>query len=352
LRVTALPGFLGTQLPLNRRQQGQEFATQGRMVSIKSALLFSVSLLASNFAFAQTTISTVRTPIVRNLRHDVVMNGFFAQANSEITRFTVALEALNSEGKVLGTCTGIAIANDMILTAGHCFSTLAVKVNVLFGIGGKAGFTHNFITQDFVTLQTPKPPSTGQLWVDGKLPFDEAAQVAYTNDVVQRVQFKDYSELADNAAADMVKDPGFVDLAVIKIPSLPVGYAPIEFYDGDLQFNQTVYAMGYGTNSRLNSELFRALRYSDLKLVGYFNSSTDHRLLGLQTFSPTNQQACFGDSGGPLVVKDPRDNRLKVVGVNLFTFNKCANANWYLHVQYYMDWINAKIAELRSISKV
>ncbi len=275
------------------------------------------------------------------LRHNIVLNGNLAGMNDGYQNFTVFLSIYSSDGRRQSTCTGIIIAQDMILTAGHCLKYEGLKIKIQFGNGGAQGFTHSIWSGAYISLNPHPLNSSSVNWVNGFLTFDEDGKKKHFVEILARKKLFNYAEQA-NFPKNLIQD-----FAVIRFAGVPFGYAPIEYAKvKKLKYRQKVYHVGFGTNSRKAVELTTALRWSNAELTGFFKDK-DEPVIGLETFSQSDQQSCFGDSGGPLVIRE--GSIFKLIGVNAFAYNNCANSNWYMSVAPFSTLINKAILKLRAL---
>ncbi len=305
---------------------------------------FSLSLFSSISQAQVVGSSSIEE--ANPLRHNIVLNGNLATQATGGRVFTVALESVNLDGSVSGTCTGVIIAKDIVLSAGHCFKRSTAAVRVKFGLGGKAGFTDTIVSKKFLWSQPDAylEPGTGPgLWADGKLTQDEASQARFESSIGSRAALQNF---AGSTTVDYIK---LLDLAVIRIDRLPAGYGPVKFYSGDVSYGMNVIGIGYGTNSRVSSELDNRLRWSNLSLIGHYTRDGE-MTTAWEVYSKQRQLTCFGDSGGPLFVKTAEGYQL--LGTLLFVFNKCAESAWYLSPHIYIDNLNEKIRGVRAMNDV
>lgn len=276
-----------------------------------------------------------------SLSHSTVLNGEFVKKNDPKRLFVVKLDIIDPNKKTQNHCTGILIENDIVLSAGHCFPTNNLQVIVKFGLGGKTGYTHVIRALGYraMKLSNQSMDVPGDKFKqDGTLNINPDAQAIFYKNIEERTSFMNSVNINGHDENE------FHDYAVIRIPKIPSEYGVIERFSGSLSYRQMVYHLGYGTSSLGQNQNYNELRYSRAYLVGYYRVP-GQKMKGWQTFSPTMQQSCYGDSGGPLVIED--GGRLKVLGVNLFTRNRCGNENWYLDINYFENEINEMIQILR-----
>lgn len=303
-------------------------------------LLFAVS------AWASDTLSVRAEPMIhddRQLQYLVptVMEGNEATDRDGLKLSTVFLEIMNTEGtKVTSNCTGIILDYDMILSAGHCLKGDGLKVRVNYGLGGKYGFTHRVMGLGYKSYYPIRQSDGRSLFTNGYLTFDEQSRASYENNIANRRNFVNFAD------EGIVSRSDFRDLAVIRVPRIPQKYQKVARFNGDLKYRHKVIMAGYGTNSRQEDKNIRQLRWSEGELVGHLTLNQESITMGFQIYSPTRQQSCFGDSGGPLYVQNAKGG-FELLAVNSFVFNNCANSNWYMNPNYYMNLINEAIKSLR-----
>ena len=292
------------------------------------------------------------------LKHNVILDGYMATSASGLDAFTVFLEIFKPGGQPIGNCTGVIIAQDMILTSGHCLKEEGRQVSVKFGLGGERGFTHQVWADSYLSVYkaaNKNQASGASLWENDFLSFNEQQEVDYR----RKVSVIQSWIIEKNP---LIKDR-FADFAVVKIPQIPKGYNPISFFSGRVEFGQTVFVAGFGTNSRVKKDNVRAMRFSPQKLVGRYEAtfintvaSTDtHKdsqthVIGFQVYSPEKKSICFGDSGGPTVVVV--NNEYQLLGLNTFVYNNCAGATWTVSIGHIYEQVLQMVWQLRRQTEV
>ena len=310
-----------------------------------------LSLFIFNLAMAEIPMSLSHNiEIDQNYFMNVVLNGEFVTEKSHSLLYTVELNIYNHQWQDKKICTGVLIANDIVLTAGHCLTANDHKILIKFGLGGKSGYTNIIESQIYKSVFSSatilsKTSTNSDNWINGKLNINLDLQKEFYKKQQNR---RDFVNFNNNESGLSTND--FQDFAVVRIPRLPRGYKPIQLFHGLLYNRKQVIQIGYGLNSLNKSENATALRTATAFLSGHF-TLVGPPAMGLQTFSPTKQQACDGDSGGPLVSVEA-DGTEVLIGTLIGATNNCGNANWYTNIGYFINEINQLIAEVRSIQTI
>ncbi len=294
-----------------------------------------------------------RTEIEDLNLYPTVLDGDLVKGDSSFNQYTVKIEVYSDNwSKSESNCSGVVIAQDIVLTAGHCFHANNVNVAVKFGVGGKAKYEFIENSKIFYALNdnhgyVGKINSPNQKIVNGHLNINLESQNLFFKEVSQRVALLNYFGIPWVEKMDFNKM--FNDFALIKISKLPKGYKPIRFYEGSYQFKEELFYLGYGTNNieirKSNSELRTAKAY----LIGHYTKPNEYTK-GIQTYSPEKKSMCFGDSGGPLVTKVNGEDFL--IGINTFVMNNCGSSTWHLVPSYFSKEINNIIKILRSVKSI
>jgi internalin A len=203
-------------------------------------------------------------------------------------------------------CTGVIIASNLIVTAGHClpnpilYPTGVPNVDIVFGSG----------TTSTRLRATEWRTFRNRAFVEAGLSYD-----------IAWVKFTD---------------------------SLPEGYRPVTVVEeiSSLQPGESLDLVGYGLTSS-KASLDGIKRMVTTKLDTVFNSG---RLVGILRYGPTpGFGGCRGDSGGPAFIKINDTYRLagitRGVDSSLLSSIKCeAGEGLYTFVGYYKNWLEKAAA--------
>lgn len=332
---------------------------------MRSFLLFILVSSYFNFAFADSIrgFSDTTAEIESNHLYPTVLDGNLATSTDSFARYTVHIQTYSDNWSPMGKCTGIIIAEDIILTAGHCFKSNGQNVAIKFGLAGKNKFEWivnskmysalndgQFFSGTLTSLDFPKANNimkieSNSAIVNGRLNINYDTQKHFYEEVKNRQSLLNY---VDNKTYNSI-DTNLVDYGIVRISKLPPGYKPIPFYKGDYEQGQELYFVGYGRNHTEDKKNQVALRWSKAQLIGHYTKKNDITK-GFQVYSEEKKAICFGDSGGPLVAKVNGVDYL--VGINNFVYNNCGSDSWHLNIHYYIDSINEMIRKLRSLHSI
>ena len=268
------------------------------------------------------------------------LNGTPASADGETVQSVVSLEVESTDGSGSWGCTGFIVSKDLIMTSGHCLTGKLKPIKIKFGVGGYRGFTHTLYSSTYEYVYANEFAASGSgssSWVNGYLAYSKKAREEFERELAQRKKWAYYNQENFN----------MVDFGLIKISQIPAGYGPAEFLQGQVRFRQTAVNVGYGINSRNQSENDGRLRWGLMQFTG-FEVDEKYHITGFQLFSKddNDQSICMGDSGGPLFVRV--DGKLKVVGINTVVINKCAGAAWITNPRYYRNQLKNMAKKLRA----
>jgi hypothetical protein len=276
--------------------------------------------------------------------YNASLNGTPASQNGETVKFVVSLKIKSAEDDSAWNCTGFIVSKDLIMTSGHCLTGKIKPIEINFGVGGYRGFTHTLYSSQYQYIypnEATESSGGSSSWVNGYLVYNKKAHEEFKREVAERTKWIYYTQDNHN----------MVDYGLIKINALPDGYGPVEFFKGQVRFRQTAVNLGYGINSRIQSENDGRLRWGLVQFVG-FEVDENKYITGFQLFSKdeNNQAICMGDSGGPLFVRD--GGKLKVVGINTVVMNKCAGAGWITNPRYYRNQLKNMARRLRTTIEI
>jgi V8-like Glu-specific endopeptidase len=265
----------------------------------------------------------------------LVISGNLVTDKSLIKRHTVKVSLFGKDGESRGICTGVIISPNLILTAGHCITKNEAFVDVEFGLGGSNQKGHiersNTYRSYCGTCSGYSETPTSSVLKNGILTYDKASKDDFLRDVQGRTYLENFVGSSEPKKLDLM------DVALIKVKSIPKGYTPVRFYKGSLVFNQELIAAGYGISNREYKKNEWVLRWSEMRLIGHY-TELHKRTLAWQIYSPTDQQLCFGDSGGPLYIR-VSESELQLIGSNILSYNYCANSAFSINVGYFESWL-------------
>ena len=279
---------------------------------------------------------------------DVVMEGTEASNEGQSQLFTVRLEMSKADGRFWGGCTGVVVATDMILTAGHCFPEANMSAVVKFGLGGKAGFSHeNKVSAEKIYSNPPIPyhPTLTSKPGGPRIGTPDNGRMAYNVPLAEATkrQMRARTDLVNAARGAQVSN-NLTEFALLKISGLPRGYRPIKYYTGPKTFKMPVYAAGYGKNSMIMAKNFTALRWAKQALVGY-NKPEGHGNIGFELYSFQGQRLCFDDSGGTNGVYE--NGEVKLRGSLAVVTSACQGSMWIVDALSIKDRVRVEATRLR-----
>ena len=198
------------------------------------------------------------------------------------------------------TCSGVLLADNLIVTAAHCLTPDHSNIRIFFGAN-----------------------------VSG----------APVRRVVDGIRHPDYRDDARGAHQH--------DIAVIKFRgSIPEGFKPAKFLENmDVLENMSPTAIaGYGTVDALRDRGLRVLRKTVLPIRDIRYSPSEISLIQ----SP-DTGACAGDSGGPSYVYVGEQPYIWGIAQKVYSYgsNECMFGSAYTRIDYYRDWIEKTARTLR-----
>lgn len=317
-------------------------------MSVRYSILIAIILVFKSFAYASSKIEQpyvqgYKVPkfLANDLRRNIVLNGRnVTEEDFGGKKFVVRLVINNPETNTRSTCTGFVVARDLIMTAGHCLSSKNLEIKVQYGFGGEFGFDHFEISTiyrgHYWNANGPKGKSR---WRDGYLHYNEEKADSFKNIILN----------SDGFVNEEPEIHYFSDFGLIKISELPKDYSPVRFYSGRPKFRQEVFIPGFGTDSRIREEVTDRLKVAEMSLVGRVISNNKYVGFGSYSKSDNEDHTCAGDSGAPVVTYNAQ-GELTVLGINIFSYNNCANGSWSVNPEYYKSLLDMYITLIRSTS--
>mgnify|MGYP003393805020 FL=1 len=284
------------------------------------------SLLLITFVFALRVFAEPVSvgeagEIKDNLHVPVVLSGVPVESGHVLQKYSVFLNRYSPSGEYKGSCTGVIVARDMVLTSAHCLGREVGKVIMHFGVGGAAGWTHKITSDRFKHHATYQfRARTGSYWdANGKLIYDPQYYQEFQQSASTRTEWALYP------FTDEYKNMAY-DIGVIAVPGgIPAGYIPVELYRGQFNFKESVWVAGYGLNSRKREE----------------NNVTQLRALAEQLIGYVR------DSGGGTFYYDQIARKYFLLGINAMVYNNCSNSHFIMLPHRHTDWINSNSEALR-----
>jgi hypothetical protein len=234
-----------------------------------------------------------------------------------------------------GTCSGVLIAPEAVLTAGHCVCEQR-KVSSDKGVAQSVIDTTTCARTATirVLIYQPDGNSKGQV-IAGTVRPHEELEILYNNE---------NKELASHA-----------DLAVIALNRAPQGITPIRLAREPISYAQIVTLVGYGGDRLgVGSEGDRRLGFNEVVSIAEDGATF---LVGkpIQVRRPYKPKELFlvredasyalaGDSGGPCLRE--RDGTMELVGIAKTHYGgqDLVQFSEYTSTYFYMRWLRREIA--------
>jgi hypothetical protein len=216
--------------------------------------------------------------------------GALARSNDPLARATVSIQSVGpvKEGRVrVRECTGVLIARDLVLTAGHCLEEVSA------------------------------PDRVGVFFFKGSAPIPDVAMVrAFSRHPAYRRGW----ENADGEPETRQREIA-ADLALLRLAApAPAGYQPIALAadpTAGKAAGQLAAAGLTGSGPKARSGLLKTARVSTLR----FTQGSGPRIAFTNA---SGGRACVGDSGGPVALLDGKTPRLQgVISAVLRPANGC-----------------------------
>lgn len=256
-----------------------------------------------------------------------IVGGTPVSAEEDISKTTVQIYQIhvqtdeNNQIKSLGAgeCTGSILANDIVLTAGHCTLTNPTLLFLYFG--------------------NDKPEVTGMEDLIKLLVSDPRAR-RVTGGLVPSLWPR-----LDNK----INKKNWGDIALLKFSGgLPAGYRPATLAKTTtgINANDVVTLAGWGLVDGVLEVKSKTLRKVNVTIHDPAFSETEMLLA-----TSKEKGSCHGDSGGPAYLKV--QGQLQVVGVTSRADaetdenGECIGRTVYTKTQPYLTWINNAIKTLK-----
>ena len=228
-----------------------------------------------------------------------IIGGHTTPSSSHIAHSTVALIAQSSQGQSL--CTASVVANDLAVTAAHCVSDGAARLQNM--------------TLYFTTRLTQ----------------------------VSEAQTREVDHIAVHPSWSPGRAVNTADVAVLHFNGgLPQGYMPAALlpFDAELAAGESVEIAGYGISDAQNDAGSGVLRQIELKIANPRFSETE-----VELDQSHGGGACHGDSGGPAYVVIAGQPYL--FGITSRGSGDCDVDVIYTRIAAYGDWFGDASRALR-----
>lgn len=217
-----------------------------------------------------------------------ITHGQNVDAADPIAKYTVALATPDLKN----LCSGVIIAKNLILTAGHCFKY----------------------------TPSPLPDITPHI------------QILFSMNLKDRYQYRKiksihiHQKYEDRSPYDLFEK---YDLTVLEFDGgLPSGYEPVGIdVDDGLTLSQTVTVSGYGQDENREKDYKLKKVTVPIKKMAAYEFMTDE----------TQGGSCVSDSGGPVFRWTGGD--FVLVGITSRGDDNCKEFGIYTRVSHHLDWL-------------
>ncbi|OFZ49027.1 MAG: hypothetical protein A2381_15585 [Bdellovibrionales bacterium RIFOXYB1_FULL_37_110] len=266
---------------------------------------------------------------------------------------------MEANGTTKQRCSGVIIAKDTILTAGHCLNGGIDRVSIYFGAYGKNKRLRFDAKKQSEFMTTYLKASAHSTTMSSR--SDKKSNDLYEFDQKEYEHFLNYfnnlkSLVIKNNYDDEFSKHNDKDIALIFFDGgLPKGYVPATWFKGEIPvFKERVFSYGYGLSSRTSQKPEFDLREGTTMVFAYYLDSRDSTPLFFKTFSGSHSGSnpCIGDSGGGTYIIDKTTGELLLIAIVISSVNKCANSQGHNLIHRYSSWINSEILKYRSIVEI